>query len=67
MKLTSRKFWLAIVTALCALFLAITGTIEWTLAVSIITGALGGYIGIEGLADIVSRAVAGMTNKEGST
>ena len=54
-KLTSRKFWLAIATAVCALFLGIAGAIEWTLAISIITAALGSYIGIEGLADIATR------------
>ena len=54
-KLTSRKFWLAIATAVCALFLAISGAIEWTLAIGIITTALGAYIGIEGLADALGR------------
>jgi hypothetical protein len=54
-KLTSRKFWLAVVTALCALFLAITGALEWTLAIKIVTVALGAYIGIEGLADALGR------------
>lgn len=54
-KLTSRKLWLAIAAAACALFLGIAGAIEWSLAISIITGALGSYIGIEGLADIATR------------
>jgi uncharacterized membrane protein HdeD (DUF308 family) len=54
-KLTSRKFWMAVATAVCALFLGISGAIEWTLAISIITAALGAYVGIEGLADIASR------------
>jgi uncharacterized membrane protein HdeD (DUF308 family) len=54
-KLTSRKFWLAIAGAVCALFLAITGMIEWSLAIKIILAALGTYVGIEGLADVVAR------------
>jgi len=56
-KLTSRKFWMAIATAVCALFLAITGAIEWTLAITVITASLGAYIGIEGLADAFGRLV----------
>jgi len=56
-KLTSRKFWMAIATAVCALFLAITGAIEWTLAITVITASLGAYIGIEGLADAFVRLV----------
>ena len=54
-KLTSRKFWMAIATAVCALFLAITGAIDWTLAITVVTTALGAYIGIEGLADAFGR------------
>ena len=54
-KLKSRKFWLAIATAVCAFFLAVSGSIEWTLAITIITAALGGYIGIEGLGDALGR------------
>jgi type IV secretory pathway VirB2 component (pilin) len=54
-KLTSRKFWLAIVGAVCALFLAITGQLEWSLAIKIVTGVLATYIGIEGLADALGR------------
>ena len=55
MNLKSRKLWLAIITALCAFFLALTGAIDWTLGVKIITASLGSFIGIEGIADIVSR------------
>ena len=51
----SRKLWLAIVTALCAFFLALSGAIDWTLGIKIITGALGSFIGMEGLADVVGR------------
>jgi len=54
-KLKSRKFWMAIATAVCAFFLAVSGAIEWQLAITIITAALGGYIGIEGLADAIGR------------
>lgn len=56
-KLKSRKFWLAIATAVCAFFLAVSGAIEWKLAITIITAALGGYIGIEGLGDALGRLV----------
>jgi len=51
----SRKLWLAIIAALCAFFLALTGAIDWTLGIKIITGALGSFIGMEGLADIAGR------------
>jgi len=54
-KLKSRKLWLAIATALCALFMAFTGAIEWTLAIKIITTALGGFIALEGIADALGR------------
>jgi len=54
-KLKSRKFWMAVVTAACAFFLAVAGAIEWTFAITIITAALGSYIGIEGLADALGR------------
>jgi len=54
-KLKSRKLWLAIITAVCALFLAISGAIDWSLGIKIITGALGGFIGMEGLADALGR------------
>ena len=56
-KLTSRKFWMAIATAACALFLAISGAIDWTLAITVVSAALGAYIGIEGLADAFGRLV----------
>ena len=46
---------MAIATAVCAFFLAVSGAIEWQLAITIITAALGGYIGIEGLADAIGR------------
>ena len=67
MKLTSRKFWLSVVTALCGLFLGITGTVDWELAITIITGALGTYVGLEGIADVASRIISAKTKKEGST
>jgi type IV secretory pathway VirB2 component (pilin) len=54
-KLKSRKFWMAVLGAVCALFLAITGQLEWALAIKIITGVLATYIGIEGLADALGR------------
>ena len=54
-KLKSRKFWMSIAAAICALFLAVTGSIEWTLAIKIVSAALGAYIGIEGLADALGR------------
>ena len=54
-KLTSRKLWVSIVRAVCALILGFTGSIEWTFAISIIAGALGGYLGMEGLADALGR------------
>jgi len=56
-KFKSRKFWLSVITAVCAFFLAVSGAIEWTLAIKIITTALGAYIGIEGLADALGRLV----------
>jgi len=54
-KLKSRKFWMSIATAVCAFFLAVSGAIDWTLAITIITTALAAYIGIEGLADALGR------------
>jgi len=56
-KLKSRKFWMAIATAICALFLAVTGAIDWTLAITVVSASLGAYIGIEGLADALGRLV----------
>lgn len=58
-KLKSRKFWMAVLTAVCALFLGMSGAIEWVLAIKIITGALGAYIGMEGLADAFGRLKSG--------
>jgi len=54
-----RKLWCSIVIALCALALGLFGAIEWELAIQIIAGALGGFIGIEGLADILGRLKVG--------
>jgi len=56
-KLKSRKFWLAVITAACAFFLAVSGSIDWSLSIKIITASLGAYIGIEGLADAFGRLV----------
>jgi hypothetical protein len=50
-KLTSRKFWFAVVSALCALFLMITGNITPDLGVKIILAAAGVFLGAEGLVD----------------
>ena len=54
-KLKSRKFWMAVATAGCAFFLAVSGSIEWNFALTIITASLGSFIGIEGLADALGR------------
>jgi len=48
---------MAIATAICALFLAVTGAIDWTLAITVVSASLGAYIGIEGLADALGRLV----------
>jgi hypothetical protein len=50
-KLLSRKFWLAVLAALCALFLMITGNIDTTTGMKIILASVGTYIGAEGLID----------------
>lgn len=54
-KLKSRKFWFALLGALCSLGAAIFGAIEWSLAIRIVLGFLGGYIGMEGIADALGR------------
>ena len=50
-----RKLWVSIVAAICAFGLGLTGAIEWDLAIKIIAGALGGFLGVEGLADALGR------------
>ena len=50
-KWTSRKFWLSIVAALCAIFLMITGNLEPEIGVKIVLAASAAFIGAEGLVD----------------
>jgi len=54
-KFFSRKFLLALGGAACSLFLGITGMIDWKTAITLIITAIGGYVGIEGIADIIGR------------
>ena len=54
-KLTSRKFWFALLGAVCTLGAAIFGAIDWTLAMQVILAFLASYIGMEGLADALGR------------
>jgi len=54
-KLGSRKLWLAILGALGAVVTAACGGIQWSEAIKIVGALLGGYIGIEGIADALGR------------
>jgi len=54
-KLKSRKFWFAIAGAVCSIGAAAFGSIEWSQAIQIVLAFLGGYIGIEGIADAIGR------------
>lgn len=51
-----RKQWFSIVAALCAVVLGLAGEVEWELVLKVVLGAFGGFVGLEGLADIVGRA-----------
>lgn len=50
-----RKLWVSIVSAICAAFLGIYQLIEWDTAALLIATSLGGFLGLEGLADIATR------------
>jgi len=54
-KLKSRKFWFALLGAICSIGAAIFGAIEWSLAMQIVLAFLASYIGMEGLADALGR------------
>ena len=50
-KLTSRKFWLAILTDVCAIILMIVGAIPPEMGVKIILASSAAFVGAEGLID----------------
>lgn len=54
-KLKSRKLWIGIAVMASALFLGISGNLEWSVAMKIILAAGGAYLGIEGLGDALGR------------
>ena len=61
-KLTSRKFWLAILADVCAIILMALGSITPDAGIKIILGSSVGFLGAEGLVDF-GRALGGGTRK----
>jgi len=51
LKLTSRKFWMAIVAVVTSLVAMFTGSISPDVGVKIILGAVAVYLGAEGIVD----------------
>ena len=51
-KLTSRKFWFALISMLCALILMITKQIDAILGMKIIMSSAAAYMGAEGVIDL---------------
>ena len=62
MKLTSRKFWMAILAVLTALISMFAGAISPDVGVKIILGAVTAYLAAEGGVDI-GRAIGQMLKK----
>lgn len=62
-KLLSRKLWMAVLVCVAAIVLGSQGNLPWDVVMKIVLGAAGGYLGIEGLADMI-RAANGKTPQE---